>query len=657
MLILSLTLENVAVYRGKQQILFSTAKTSPITLIGGKNGAGKTSILNAIPLVLYGGRFRRILNGSSYPEYLNGLVHHGERTAAIMLEFDQAEQAQQVRYVVKRTWNRTSRGRATDRLHVWTNGIPRPDLVAMWPKFVEGIMPMAVADLAIFDGEKIESLADPASSAEVLRTSLFGLLGLNLVDRLRGDLQDYRRRMAKAHDKQRSIDLANRLTEAETRLAEALREVESASQALSDAESAAADLEFQLHTANDQFARAGGELLAERDEFHRHLAVANASADATERELFHLASSDLPLTLVPDLLKLVVAAGEQHEASRFARQARSTMATRDHQLAGRLIAELGLDDAEARLVRDVFRSDLESVERPSLPKFSPSLECTDATRELLHRRYSDLQVAAKRLTEQLVVHNSEAERLEGILAAVPDANTIAPTVRLVANAEAEFRAAERSVATAGFALDDARRRAAHLQREVDARAREALDAGTADSNVIRIAREIIAADAALKEFADRMVRKHLGRITKATNIALETLLHKQGLVGGVSIDADDLSVALLDPSGQPVNALRLSAGERQVLATAVLWGLSQCTGKVLPTVIDTPVGRLDSTHRANLVERYFPNASRQVVLLSTDEEIVGEHLKCLLPYVGARYWLDFDETEARTFIERGYFGE
>ena len=77
----------------------------------------------------------------------------------------------------------------------------------------------------------------------------------------------------------------------------------------------------------------------------------------------------------------------------------------------------------------------------------------------------------------------------------------------------------------------------------------------------------------------------------------------------------------------------------------------------LPTIIDTPVGRLDRSHRTNLVERYFPNASRQVVLLSTDEEIVGTHLDLLMPNVGAQYRLNFDEVEARTSIVEGYFDE
>ena len=657
MLLRSLTVNNIGVYRGRQTLLFSMAKTRPVTLIGGKNGTGKTSLMAAIPLVLYGGRIRRALNGSSYPQHLNSLVHHGERTASMVLEFDRAEEGRQVRYAVERTWDRTSRGRPSERLYVSTDGDPRPDLAAAWPGFVEGIMPMAVADLAIFDNERIQSLADPVSSAEVLRTSLYALMGLDLVDRLRDDLRSYRRREAKTHDSLRAPQLTEQLAQCEAQLAATLTDVESASQALNDAASAAADLESQLHKAQDKLARAGGGLLTQRDDLHRRLGEANASAVTVEQELLLLASSDLPLALVPDLIKLVAAAGEQGEASRRARQERSTMEERDARLAEQLIGALGLAQAKGALVRDVFRTDLESIEQPASPNFLPTLECADAARSLLHQRLPNLQGAAKRLTRQLDVHNTEAAHLEATLEAAPDAHSAAAAVEAVAIAEADLRAAKKSVQRARAEFDDAERRAVQARREVDAIAHALLDTGAADQNAARIAREVTAADEALAEFAAHMVRKHLSRITKEINTALAKLLRKQGLVSGVFIDPEDLTIMLLNPKRQRVDPHRLSAGERQMTATAVLWGLSRCTGMTLPTVIDTPVGRLDRSHRTNLVERYFPNASRQVVLFSTDEEIVGDHLQQLRPHVGAQYWLDFDEAEACTYIREGYVDE
>jgi DNA sulfur modification protein DndD len=101
----------------------------------------------------------------------------------------------------------------------------------------------------------------------------------------------------------------------------------------------------------------------------------------------------------------------------------------------------------------------------------------------------------------------------------------------------------------------------------------------------------------------------------------------------------------------------LSAGEKQLLAIAFLWGLARVSGRKLPVAIDTPLGRLDSSHRTNLVERYFPGASHQVILLSTDTEIGEVEIEQLRQQdaIAREYLLKYDSSERQTIIEPGYF--
>ena len=108
-------------------------------------------------------------------------------------------------------------------------------------------------------------------------------------------------------------------------------------------------------------------------------------------------------------------------------------------------------------------------------------------------------------------------------------------------------------------------------------------------------------------------------------------------------------------SGNALEPAKLSAGERQLLAIAILWGLAEASGKELPTVIDTPLGRLDGIHRSNLVNNYFPKAGQQVILLSTDEEIVGDYYKQLKPYIAREFHISYNEPAKTSGFNQGYF--
>ena len=99
----------------------------------------------------------------------------------------------------------------------------------------------------------------------------------------------------------------------------------------------------------------------------------------------------------------------------------------------------------------------------------------------------------------------------------------------------------------------------------------------------------------------------------------------------------------------------LSAGERQLLAISILWSLSEVSKINVPVVIDTPLGRLDSKHREQLITKYFPQAGSQTIILSTDEEIIGKYYKSLKPYIGNEYLCDENKKTKTGRIVEGYF--
>lgn len=95
----------------------------------------------------------------------------------------------------------------------------------------------------------------------------------------------------------------------------------------------------------------------------------------------------------------------------------------------------------------------------------------------------------------------------------------------------------------------------------------------------------------------------------------------------------------LNAANESVGMANMAAGMKQLIATALLWALKDVSGRLVPVVIDTPLARIDREHQINLLTRYYPNASDQVIVLPTDSELDAEKYQILKPYVYREYRL------------------
>ena len=98
----------------------------------------------------------------------------------------------------------------------------------------------------------------------------------------------------------------------------------------------------------------------------------------------------------------------------------------------------------------------------------------------------------------------------------------------------------------------------------------------------------------------------------------------------------------------------LSSGERQIYAISLVWALAMASQKPLPIVIDTPLGRLDRDHKLHIVSKYLPEAGKQVIVLSTDEEVAGQRRDLVQNHIAKEYLITTVDSEEAT-IEPGYF--
>ena len=111
----------------------------------------------------------------------------------------------------------------------------------------------------------------------------------------------------------------------------------------------------------------------------------------------------------------------------------------------------------------------------------------------------------------------------------------------------------------------------------------------------------------------------------------------------------------MNEKGKEISKQSLSAGEKQIYAIAMLWALAKTSGRNLPMIIDTPLGRLDREHRDNLMKYYFPHVSHQVIILSTDTEIDEQYVHQLKNNISEVYLLDYNESKGFTEVKTQYF--
>lgn len=263
-------------------------------------------------------------------------------------------------------------------------------------------------------------------------------------------------------------------------------------------------------------------------------------------------------------------------------------------------------------------------------------------RELLSRRES--------VHEQL-------EQAERVVVAIPDAESLEPLLQeRNAAHELSLRAAAR-LAQAEEQLESQRAERHRREASYESALTKAAEAGLSADDDRRVIEHVDRVVATLERLREAAVARHLAGISQLVFEALGRLQRKSDLITGVTIDPKTHTVSLEGADGRALQAAMLSAGERQLLAVALLWGLARASGQPLPVVVDTPLGRLDSAHRKHLLTRYFPHASHQVVLLSTDTEIDAEAYRLLKPHIGRSYQLHFDTTKNATSVTPGYFWE
>jgi DNA sulfur modification protein DndD len=665
-----LVLRDFGLYRGEQSIDLSPrtkyGRQRPVILVGGHNGAGKTTILDAVRLCLYGRLALGVrVTDAEYSGYLRDRIHRDRdsliqpTSAAVTVEFDYSRAGETATYIVRRSWEPKGTSSVHEQLDVLRNSQPLDDVESQfWPDFIRSLIPPGVSQLFFFDGEKIKRLAEGHTESEALAESVKALLGLDLVERLQTDLDIYcAREIKKTADGEAGAKLADfierqhALTERREQLSRQEKELATKLQLLN----------IEIERAEQGLAQRGEGLSTQRHELRERRTELDAKASAAREMLREISEGALPLLMCPKLCGELLAQLETEGKlalwnSSHNEIARALKKAEQHLLSSSVASKLGLGPfSKAALAAELTKVSKELAAKPKSLKSAKILHGFSDTERAQIMRLMDEALEAlpkrvKSVTKDLARNEEELRIIHAQLSQVPDKAELTPFVKKLSALQAQHGTFVAEMAQLAEQRSEVDNELAAVGRAKDRLLATQADARSLGNRVAMAHKARAALDLYLAKLTEAKAAELQGVVLEC----FRRICRKTDLVTTLHIDPRTFEVTLKDRNGHVVPREALSAGEKQMFAIALLWALARVSGRPLPMIIDTPLGRLDSVHRRKLVEHYFPNASHQVIVLSTDTEVDREYFTQLRPSISHTVALDNhggEWTEART----GYF--
>jgi len=571
---------------------------------------------------------------------------------AIELAFEHILNNVSVVFRIKRSW--TSKPKeGKDTLGVLVDDWPDTALAKTWDEYIENLLPLGISNLFLFDGEQVKELAELEAPPPIVVEAIQSLLGLELAQRLSTDLDILINRKRKALAS--ATELAN-LEEIEQKLQRQQQEYEAAKQDLASQQNELERAQEKQQRASEKFISEGGKIAAERSQLEQNLREFGEAAQSERQKLQELAAGAIPLDLISPLLHQARTQGERELKRGQAKVARDVLQERDGRLLD-YINQLSLQSEQVDQIKSFLEKENQVLEQEISGEkdfwLGVEAETINKLHSLQERDLPNQLQAAEQHLEKLKDLKEEVDATEKQLASAASPEVYAQLEDNLKHAQNLLKDCQAAYETARRKCEELGEAIARTKKELEHYGEQNLDRKN-EQHIIDSSTKV---QKTLQQFRERLTLKKLNKLEFEVTECFRYLLHKSDLVHRVAVDSQTYRLSLYDPEGQLVPKHRLSAGEKQLLAVAFLWGLARVSGRRLPVAIDTPLGRLDSSHRNNLVERYFPAASHQVILLSTDTEIGKTEVEQLRASeaIAQEYLLKYDSSNAKTEIQPGYF--
>ena len=666
MLFSKIILENYGVYKDRQVFDFTSSSEKPIILCGGTNGAGKTTLFNSIMLCLYGqDSFEKRTTKKDYEEFLKRKIHRylGSKTvadfAAITIEFEYYHQGKVENYSVSRLWKNDD-GKIIENFSIKKNGEKLDSIdESQWHQFIRELLPRGVARLFFFDGEKIVKIAKEGNEDVEIKSSFDMLLGLDLVEQLKSDLEINLMRNMKGGAKEiqeKKDELDTELGQLEKNISDLMIKRERKTVELDEIQKTVDEYE-------EKISRLGGGYATQRHELQNKESVLKEKTVNIEENIREICLDALPFSMIPKQLEELVEQINQDQEitkNQFEKQSleknlsQVSKEINEDEFWNDFKADSNLKKEISSKIEELFQ---EKISSKSSEIQNPIIDLSpNDTVKILDTIKNIDTVLLSKLENHTIEYNKITEELQKIETALnnaPNDDEIGPLIAKL-NSEhekigvikTEFDHLDQKIheQTSLIGL-----KKSALRQIVDEKYKQ-----KASETNLQVTRDV---QNVLDLYSSKLREKKLQLLEQYLIEAIQVLIHKEDFVEKVVIDKKTFAMTLYRKNNQEMLKDELSEGEKQMFATAVLWALAKTSGRPLPFMIDTPLARLDVEHRGKLVETFFPSASHQVVIFSTDAEIDEKYYAQLKPFISKSYLMKYDSGSGSAKVEEGFFWE
>ncbi len=649
-----IVLYNFGIYKGRHVIQLSppSAKKA-IILLGGLNGSGKTTLLDALQLTLYGKFSKHSKRGNNnYLDYLSRMINYQvdpKEGATLELQFKHFRNGKEESIRIQRSWRSTGKC-IKETVEVKRDGILDAVITDRWYEYVEEFIPSRISSLFFFDGEKIEAFADQDKAAELLKTGIHALLGLDLVYRLSTDLLTVERKRKIQHQSQDNrliiTTLEDELKQIETNAAEIVQQTIEMQEHLED-------LIKQQEKLQKNYRREGGELFEQREVIETQLTATKNEFSKIESQLREIAAGETPLLLVRDLLKSTDKQANIEKNAKNNQAFYDELEKRDTILID-LLKQHTVKRSALSAIETFLNTDKLERQHSFQIKTYLNIEPTAFT-HLQDDSFTQRQASTQIILNQDEKLRTEINDCERQLAGIPDPDSLKGIQEKLLQIQDEIKNTSSKIQI----LEEEQNRTSNKIIRKEKELTLSYEKESTEQFATEITQQIIKQSEkvrqTLEKFGNSVTAKHISKLERLIYDSFQELIRKEDFITHIEIDPESYKLTLYTPCHEKLYPENLSAGERQLLAISILWGLSRATGRPLPAIIDTPLSRLDGKHRQNLVNNYFHQASHQVILLSTDEEINEKYHATLKPAIGREYCIAYDDKKQSSVFKSGYF--